>query len=232
MYTIQEIIDLDNHLLQTVSGGGSAFFDGCINAYVTPYLWLPLALVLLYVLLKNNSFKNFSVILLLMVAMLGISYLLTIFLLQPLSDYLRSIYNTEALNLLDALNFYRAKNGSLLILATMVSSLGIFLMLLIRHAAFNVSLALWAAIGCFAGVYTAANYPWDIVVGILLGLLCGTVAYKIFGNYMSRQRVRRDWVSNRYTKSGYEVSDIYLLLVFMYATFAATPLVSFFITLH
>lgn len=223
---------MDNHLLQTVSGGGSAFFDGCINAYVTPWLWLPLTLALLYVLLKNNSFKSFSVIILLVAAMLGFSYLLTIFLLQPLSDYLRSIYNTEALNLLDTLNFYRAKNGSLLVLATMVSSLALFLMLLIRHWAFNISLFLWAAICCFAGVYTAANYPWDIVVGVLLGALCAIAAFRIYGSYMKKQRVRRDWVSNRYTKSGYEVSDIYLLLVFLYATFVATPIVSFFIMPH
>ncbi len=229
MYTIQEILDLDNYLLQSVNGGNSAFIDGCISAYVTPLVWLPLAIVLLYVLIKNNTIVNFFTIILLMAGMLALTYLLTMCALQPLSDYLRSLYDDGTLHLLDVLNSYRSGNGSLLTYSAAVTSLALFLMLLVRHKAMNVSLALWAGISCFAGVYMAVYYPWDIVAGILLGVLCSTIAYRVFRYCLKKQRIRRDWVSMRYTRSGYEVSDIYLFLVFMYATFAAVPVISFFL---
>lgn len=232
MYTIQEVIEFDNHLLQSVSGGSSPFLDGCISAFLAPYMWLPMVLVLLYVLLKNNGFKNFIAIVLLAALMLAASYLLTVFALQPLSEYIRSLYDNDTLNIFDTLNAFRGNECSLLTLTASVTSFALFLMLLVRHLAFNISLALWVIISCFAGVYTAAYYPWDIFAGILLGILCGTVTYYCYASYMKRQKVRRDWVSNRYTKSGYEVSDIYFLLLVMYATFVALPVVGFFILPH
>lgn len=232
MYTIQEIVDFDSYLLQSVNGGNSAFLEGCITAYVTPWVWVPLALVLLYVFMKNNTFSNFFAIIVLMLSMIGLSMLLTTYALQPLSLYMRQAYDGETMEMLNALNEYRAGDGSLLTLSAVVTSLACFLMLLVRHTALSVSLLLWAGINCFAGVYMAVFYPWDVVAGILLGLLCGVVAYKLFELYQKRQRVRRDWVSNRYTKSGYEVTDVYLLLLFMYATFVAVPVISFFILPH
>ncbi|MBE6308012.1 MAG: hypothetical protein E7087_01715 [Bacteroidales bacterium] len=232
MYTVQEIIELDSYLLHTVNGSNSTFLEGCIAAYVTPFVWVPLLLVLLYVLMKNNTFANFITIIALIAAMLGVSFLLTTYALQPLSLFLRDAHDGEMMSVLNALNGYRASNGSLLTLAAGVTSLACFLMLLVRHTALSVSLVLWAGINCFAGVYMAVFYPWDVVAGILLGVLCGTVAYGMFDYLQKKQRVRRDWVSNRYTKSGYEVPDVYLVLVFMYATFAAVPIISFFILPH
>lgn len=232
MYTIQEIIDFDNYLLQSVNGSNSEFFEGCITAYVTPWVWVPLAFVLLYVLMKNNTFSNFLAIITLTLSMLGVSVLLTTYALQPLSVYLRQAHDGEMMEVLNALNEYRVGGASLLTLSAVVTSLACFFMLIVRHTALSVSLVLWAGINCFAGVYMAVFYPWDVVAGILLGLLCGIVAYKLFELYQKKQRVRRDWVSNRYTKGGYEVPDVYLLLVFMYATFAAVPVISFFILTH
>ncbi len=229
MYTIQEILDLDSHILQSLNGENSTFIDGCIDAYVTPYVWLPLALVLLYILIKNNTIVNFFTIILLIAGMSALTYLLTAFALQPLSNYLRSLHDESTLYLLDILNSYRSGNGSLLTYSAAVTSLALFLVLLVRHKAMSISLFLWAGISCFAGVYMAVYYPWDIVAGIVLGILCSTIAYRIFCYSLKKQRIRRDWVSARYTRSGYEVSDIYLFLVFMYATFTAVPIISFFL---
>lgn len=225
-------MELDSYLLESVNGANSTFIEGCITAYVTPWVWIPLALVLLYVLMKNNTLSNFIAILALIFAMMGVSFLLTTYALQPLSNYLRTLHNTDSLHLLDALNGYRDGNASLLMLSAGVTSLACFLMLLIRHTAVSISLMLWAGINCFAGVYMAVFYPWDVVAGVLFGILCGSISYKIYELYQRKKRVRRDWVSSRYTRSGYDVSDIYLLLLFIYATFAAVPVISFFIQPH
>lgn len=229
MYTIQEILDLDSYILQSVNGEKSVFIDGCITAYVNPYVWLPLAFVLLYVLIKNNTARNFFTIILLMAGMSFASYSLTTYALQPLSDYLRSLYNDGTLHIFDMLNIYRTGNGSLLTYSAGVTSIALFLILLIRHTAVSISLILWAGISCFAGIYMAVYYPWDIFAGVLLGIICSTLTYRIFCYSLKKQRIRRDWVSNRYTRSGYDISDIYLLLVFIYATFAAVPVISFFL---
>ena len=54
---------------------------------------------------------------------------------------------------------------------------------------------------------------------------------KLYSYIQKRQnhRMRRDWISTNYTKGGYLVSDVYLFLTFLYLTFAAIPVISFFV---
>lgn len=230
MYRIQDIIDLDKHLLLSINGGESLFIDGCIGVFAMPAVWLPMLLTILYVLVKNNNVKDFLSIVGFMAAMLAVAYSITEFALQPLFDYLRTLYGSDSLGLLNAMNEYRATNGFLLTHATLAFSIALFLSLLIRHKVLTFSLMLWALIGCYTGLYMAVNYPWDILAGALLGILCACFTYRLYIYMQSKQRrSRRDWISDRFTKSGYEVPDVYRLLVVMYATFAAIPVISFFL---
>lgn len=230
MYRIQDIIDMDKHLLLSANGGDSLFIDGCIGVYAMPEVWLPLLLTLLYVLIKNNGVKDFLTIAGYAVAMVVVAYNITEFALHPFMEYLRTIYATDSLYLLDAMNEYRAGNGFLLTHATIAFAVAVFFSLLMRNAVLTLSLLLWASIGCYTGLYMAVNYPWDILTGAMLGVLCALLAYKLYKKMLSRQRrSRRDWISDRFTKSGYDVSDVYRLLVVLYATFAAIPIISFFL---
>lgn len=228
MYSIQDIIDIDKHLLLSINGGDSLFADGCIGVYANSFVWLPTLLALLYLLVKNNNVKDFITIVSFAVGMLAFLYFLTAFALQPLFEYLRALYGADSLCLFDALNEYRAGNGSLLTHATVAFAIATFFSLLIRHKVLTFSLLLWAGIVCYTGLYMAVNYPWDIFTGALTGVFCAFVVYKMYKQMLNRQRhSRRDWISDRFTKSGYEVSDVYLLLVVLYATFAAIPIISF-----
>ena len=82
----------------------------------------------------------------------------------------------------------------------------------------------------FTRIYLGVHYPGDIIAGTFIGVLVGWLVYRLYVYIQNHKRrtSRRDWISNHYTKSGYLVSDVYLLLMFMYATFAAIPMISFF----
>lgn len=221
---------MDQYLLLSMTGDESMFTDGCIGVFAMPLVWLPVALTLIYILVKNNNAKDFLTIAGFVVAMLAVAYSLTAFVLQPMVDYLRMIYGTESLSLLDEMNEYRAGNGFLLTHATIAFAIAVFFSLLIRHKILTFSLLLWAAIGCYTGLYMAVNYPWDILAGALLGVLCAFITYRLYKYLLNKQRrSRRDWISDRFTKSGYEVPDVYRLLVVLYATFAAIPVIFFFL---
>lgn len=221
---------MDKHLLLSMTGGESLFIDGCIGVYAMPYVWIPMLLTLLYVLIKNNNVKDFFNIIGFVAVMLAAVYAITTFALQPLFDYLRNLYGRDTLNLLDVMNEYRAGNGFLLTYATIAFAVAVFFSLLIRHTILTVSLLLWAVIGCYSGLYMAVNYPWDILAGALVGILSAFLTYRLYKYMQSKQRhSRRDWISDRFTKSGYEVPDVYQLLVVLYATFATIPVISFFL---
>lgn len=217
-------------MLLSMNGGDSLFIDGCIGVFAMPVVWIPMLLTILYVLVKNNNVKDFLFIISFIAVMLGVAYSITEFALQPLFDYLRSLYSFDSLGMLNAMNEYRIMNGFLLTHATIAFAFALFLSLLIRHKVLTFSLLLWALIGCYTGLYMAVNYPWDILAGAILGIICALLTYRLYMHMLSRQRHnRRDWISDRFTKSGYEVPDVYRLLVVMYATFAAIPVISFFL---
>ena len=108
--------------------------------------------------------------------------------------------------------------------------IAIFFSLLIRHKALSTSLILWAVMNAFTRIYLGVHYPGDILAGTLIGVLVGWLVYRLYVYIQNHKRrsARRDWISDHYTKSGYLVSDVYLLLMFMYATFLAIPIISFF----
>ena len=208
--------------LQFLSGGDSVFIDGCARAYTLPYVWIPLIVVLFYILLKNNSFKNFLAILSLMALLYAVTFVTDMYVCEPFVEYLFPSHDVS----------YSASSGTsnLFINTADAFGLALFLMLLVRHSSLTVTLTLWGVICCGTEIYHSSDGLPYILAGAGFGAVCGIAVYKIYTAYLHKKgRNRRDWISDRYTKSGYDVSDVYLLSAMIFATLAAVPIISFFL---
>ena len=227
-----KILDIDRYLLLSLNGSDSLFWDGCMQVYTSMIVWMPLALVLVYMLLKNNSVKDFFVLLLMVtLVVLGTDQISSGF-CKPFFERWRPTNDPVLMYAVDVVNEIReGKYGFTSSHAANSFGLATFFSLLIRKRAFTVSMILWAAMNAFTRIYLGVHYPGDIIAGTLIGVTVGLVVYKFYSYIQKRQnrRMRRDWISTSYTKSGYLVSDVYLFLMFLYATYAMIPVISFFI---
>ena len=61
---LDTLIEIDKYLLLSLNGSDSLFWDGVMKVYTSMAVWIPLALMLLYVLVKNNNIKDFLLLLL------------------------------------------------------------------------------------------------------------------------------------------------------------------------
>lgn len=225
------IIDLDKYILLAINGSDSIFWDGCMKVYTTISIWIPLIFMLLYLLIKNNNIKNFFLLLFIIVLVVGLSDSISSSLCKPFFERWRPTRDPGLMFLVDVVDGYRG--GSYGFTSShAANSFGIvtFIILLVKNRALSVSLIIWAAMNAFTRIYLGVHYLGDILAGTFIGV---TVGWSLYGLYryilkLQKQNKHRDWVSSQYTKSGYLVSDVYLLLLVLYATFAAIPLISFF----
>ena len=225
------IIDIDKYLLLTLNGSDSIFWDGCMKVYTSMAIWAPLALALIYILVKNNRVKDFFLLLLFIVAVVSLTDLISSSICKPLFARWRPTRDPMLMYAVDVVNGIRGKDYGFTS-SHAANSFGIatFVLLLIRHKVLTISLILWAAFNAYTRIYLGVHYPGDILAGTFIGVTVGWGMYKLY-KYVSRKQkhnAHRDWISSQYTKSGYLVSDVYLFLLVMYATFIAIPMISFF----
>ena len=228
---LDTLLNIDRYLLLSLNGSDSLFWDGCMLVYTSMAVWAPLALMMLYVLMKNNNIKDFLLLVVLIALVATLTDQISSGFCKPFFARWRPTNDPMLMYAVDVVNETRGgRYGFTSSHAANSFGIATFIMLLIRNRALSVSLMTWAAMNAFTRIYLGVHYPGDILAGTVIGVVVGWVVYRLYVYIQNHKRrnSRRDWISDHYTKSGYLVSDVYFLLVIMYATFIAIPIISFF----
>lgn len=217
---LQRLVDIDKQLLLTLNGSDSLYMDGVMKVYTSTVVWIPVALVLLFIVLKNNTPRT-SLLVVLAVALTVIATdQMSSHLIKPLVGRLRPCQDPAIMHLVDTVNGY-CSGGYSFTSSHACNSFGLFVIisLIIRNGLLSLSLLVWATINSFSRIYLGVHYPGDILCGALVGSAIGVVMYLIY-SYMHRKieySSRR--ITANYTSSGYLVSDVQAMVAAIYATF-------------
>ena len=228
---LNTLTDIDKYILLALNGSDSLFWDGVMKVYTSMVVWFPLALMLLYVLIKNNNMKDFLLLLLMIAIVATLTDTISSGICKPFFERWRPTRDPVLMYIVDTVTETRGgKYGFTSSHAANSFGIAVFVMLLIKNRALSISLILWASMNAFTRIYLGMHYPGDIIGGTIIGVTVGWGIYRLYTYIQKRikHNVRRDWISSQYTKSGYRVSDVYLLLIAMYSTFVAIPIIAFF----
>lgn len=208
------IIQMDKQLLLAINGSDSLFVDYLAKTLTTAATWIPLYVSLFYVVVKNND--NFRrIICILACAGLCVLFAGTVddLLVKPLVARLRPTHDFQIGMLVDTVDGYRGgKYGFFSAHAANTFSIAVFFSLLMRSRLVTLLLVGWSLTNCWTRLYLGVHYPLDILCGLLWGGSVGTGIYFLY-RYVDRRLLHseNDYVSSKYTSSGYRYSDIYIV---------------------
>lgn len=230
MFGLDDLIKWDKELLSFLNGSDSLFVDGMMVVATSTQIWLPLAIVLMYVLLKNNSSKRFFLILLFLSLTILFCDQIASGFCKPFFARFRPSRDPFLMYSIDIVNGYRgARYGFMSSHAANTFGVSVFLSLLLKRRSFTLALFSWALLNSWSRIYLGVHYPGDVLFGALVGCMVGMVLYILYRKIDKRLTdYRSNWISGVYTSSGYLVSDVNLLTMFLLLTYVLIPCIGIF----
>ena len=218
--------ELDLALLHFFNGSQSAIFDQFILTLTNGLTWIPLYIALFIMVLKNNESMS-QIFIIVGCCALGVIFSagLDDLLIKPLVARPRPTQDLLVKYTIDTALGYRESNFSFFSAhAANTFTMAIYMIFLVRNRAFTIAMALWSLFNCYTRLYLGVHYPSDILCGLLFGAIVGSVAYWLHLRLYYKVTPHFRYVSEAYTKTGYSIGDIdmviaTLVLTFIYAIF-------------
>ena len=210
---LQQYIEVDQNLLLRWNGSDSIFWDSFMWVATSTYIWIPLAGVLLYVIIKNNKGNEILLTILALAIVITLADQIASSICKPMFQRYRPTQEPAIMHLIDTVNGYRGgRYGFISSHAANTFGVAVFVSLLIRNKLLSLILFIWASLNAYSRIYLGVHYPGDILFGTLDGIIVGSSVYKLYRLIQNKYFKPNRYISNRYTSSGYLINDAYLLV--------------------
>ena len=181
MEFLQWLIKIDEQLLLAINGCHNEYFDHFMYLFSDRWIWVPMYVSILYVMIRNFSFRETIVCLIAIALTITIADQVGASLIRPIVERLRpSNPDNPISDAVHIVNNYRSgKYGFPSCHAANTFGLAFFVCFLFRRRWLTAFLMFWAVVTCYSRVYLGLHYPGDLFFGMILGLLSATMVYLI-----------------------------------------------------
>ena len=168
----------DLSLLLWFNGHHSPALDQVAMILTSGFTWIPLYLLLLFLIVRRYSRRTVWKILGCVALCLLLSDGLPDGIVKPLVGRLRPSHDPALSSMLHIVDNHRnTLYGFFSAHASNTMGIALFFSLLLRNPILVATLMCWVLVNCWTRMYLGLHYPSDILVGLLWGAVSATVAY-------------------------------------------------------
>lgn len=224
---LERLKDIDNSLFVALNGSDSVYWDAVMWLITKTTTWIPLLLILVYVIARNSDLRRFALIVTAMLLTVALADRLSSGLIKPLVMRWRPTHDATFLHTLDTVWGYTGgRYGFVSSHAANTFALFAFLSLVLRSRLLSFFLLLWACVSSYSRVYLGVHFPGDILCGAILGLIVGLLVYLVYNSINRRMAGERQFYSTAYTSSGFLYADVHLLVFTLLFTYLVVLLLA------
>lgn len=178
---LEFITNIDTQLTLFLNGSDSVMLDAIAVTATKTSTWIPLGILLLYVLMRMKDWKNALLVILCVAIAITLADQMASGIFKPLVARLRPSHNPELQGVIDLVGDYRGgKYGFFSSHAANTCAVAVFLSLLFRKRIFSIAICSWVVVNSWTRLYLGVHYVGDITVGLLWGALVGWMVFRLY----------------------------------------------------
>ncbi len=179
---IEWINQIDIKIFLILNSFHNSFFDQLMWMISSKTIWIPMYLVLLYLLIKNYKKESVFIFIGIIIAV-ALADSLSVVLFKDVFKRFRPSHNPEIESLIHIVNNYRGGDyGFISSHASNVFALAVVInyFLKSKYKYFSYFIFSWASVVCYSRIYLGVHYPGDILCGAIFGSFIAFVIISIY----------------------------------------------------
>lgn len=182
---LETLLELDRTLFLIINGWNSPFFDEIMFFVSKVWIWAPLYLTFILYTIKRWKLEAIWIIVAMIICVVATDQLSN--LTKDMFQRLRPSHEPLLEGLVHHVNGYvGGKFG--FVSGHSSNSFGFAMLssLIVRNRYYSISVFMWAALVAYSRMYLGVHYPFDIMGGMLLGILVAWFLFTIMENIRRR----------------------------------------------